>query len=165
MLITEGLVNHSGAIRVNAMSDFIDMAGHLIRRMHPISVSVFADHMVREGIDLTPVQFAALSAIEERPGLDQATLAGIVAYDRATLGGVVERLEAKGLLSRRTSLADRRARELTITGAGERLLTKARPIARALQGDILAALAPPEREALIALLQKATRTEEMAHRP
>ncbi|MGB0852699.1 MAG: MarR family winged helix-turn-helix transcriptional regulator [Pikeienuella sp.] len=147
------------------MSDFFDMAGHLIRRMHQISVSVFADHMVREDVDLTPVQFAALSAIEERPGLDQATLAGMVAYDRATLGGVVDRLETKGFLSRRISPSDRRARALTITAAGEELLAKARPIVFALQDDILAELDAPEREALIALLQKATNTEDLARRP
>ena len=140
------------------MSEIYEMAGHLIRRMHQISVSVFAERMAREGVDLTPVQFAALSEIEARPGLDQATLAGAVAYDRATLGGVVDRLEAKGLIARKVSAADRRARALTLTDNGAALLDAARPVVRALQNDILAGLDEAERASLMSLLQKATDT-------
>jgi DNA-binding MarR family transcriptional regulator len=152
------LVNLLGALRVCAMSEIHEMAGHLIRRMHQISVSVFAERMAREGIALTPVQFAVLSEMEARPGVDQATLAGAVAYDRATLGGVVDRLEAKGFVARKVSVADRRARALTLTANGAALLTRAQPIVRALQDDILAGLDDGERTALRALLQKATDT-------
>ena len=45
------------------MSEIYQMAGHLIRRLQQISVSVFTEHMRAAGYDLTPVQFAALSAI------------------------------------------------------------------------------------------------------
>lgn len=134
------------------------MAGHLIRRMHQISVSVFAERMTREGIDLTPVQFAALSTIAAQPGVDQATLAGAIAYDRATLGGVVDRLQHKGLIARVVKTADRRARALTLTAEGEALLTMARPIVTALQDDIVVGLDADERATLNRLMQKATRT-------
>lgn len=140
------------------MSEIHQMAGHLIRRMHQISVSVFAERMAREGIDLTPVQFAALSEVEARPGIDQATLAGAVAYDRATLGGVADRLETKGLIARKVSAADRRSRVLTLTEKGAALLAHARPAVQALQGDILAGLDETERASLRVLLQKATDT-------
>lgn len=140
------------------MSEIYEMAGHLIRRMHQISMSVFAERMSREGVDLTPVQFAALSEVAERQGLDQATLAGAIAYDRATLGGVVDRLEAKGLLAREVSKSDRRARALTLTPRGEALLDAVRPAVREIQRDMLAGLDEEERASLLRLLQKATDT-------
>jgi DNA-binding MarR family transcriptional regulator len=138
------------------MQDLYRMPGHLIRRLHQISVSVFAERMRAAGHDLTPVQFAALAALEAYPGVDQATLAGLIAYDRATLGGVVDRLEAKGLLAREVSARDRRARVLRLTGEGAQALARVRPDVEAVQAGILGGLDPAERETFLRLLQKAT---------
>ncbi|MFZ2102723.1 MAG: MarR family transcriptional regulator [Oricola sp.] len=138
------------------MSDIHEMPGHLIRRLNQISVAIFSDRMAREGMDLTPVQFAALAAIESDPGIDQATLAATIAYDRATIGGVVDRLEQKGLIERFVSEKDRRARTLRLTAKGKALLTRARPAVRDLQADILAGLDAAERTQIVALLKKAT---------
>lgn len=135
-----------------------DMPGHLIRRMHQISVSVFAEAMAAAGEDATPVQFAALSAIAAHPGIDQATLAGAIAYDRATIGGVVDRLAQKGLVAREVSSRDRRARVLTLTRAGEAALARLTPLVAALQDDILGGLDATERETLLSLLRKAAAT-------
>ena len=138
------------------MSEIHEMPGHLIRRLNQISVAIFADRMAREGMDLTPVQFAALVAIESDPGIDQATLAATIAYDRATIGGVVDRLEQKGLIERLVSEKDRRARTLRLTGKGRTLVTQARPAVKDLQADILAALDPAEQAQIVGLLKKAT---------
>ncbi|MFP4327586.1 MAG: MarR family winged helix-turn-helix transcriptional regulator [Paracoccaceae bacterium] len=138
------------------MQELSEMPGHLIRRLNQISVSVFAEGMKRAGLDLTPVQFAALSALSAEPGIDQATLAGRIAYDRVTIGGVVDRLEGKGLVVREVSPTDRRARVLRLTAQGARRLACARPVVAALQPEILSGLTEAERAALLALLQKAT---------
>ena len=138
------------------MVDISKMPGHLIRRLNQISVSVFADHMTRAGHDFTSVQFAALSTISANPGLDQATLAGLIAYDRATMGGVVDRLEAKQLLTRQVSSTDRRARQLFLTEKGEATLAALVPLVSDLQHDILQGLDDLEKQQLLALLEKAT---------
>jgi DNA-binding MarR family transcriptional regulator len=138
------------------MLELHDMAGHLIRRLHQISASVFAERMKAAGIDLTPVQFAALEALRTQPDVDQATLAGMIAYDRVTLGGVIDRLEAKGLVSRIVSPQDRRARLVRLTETGERLLQDAGPIVRGFQDTILTGLDAAERQQLIALMRKTT---------
>ena len=122
------------------MAEIHHMPGHLIRRLNQISTAVFADHMAANGMDLTPVQFAALSTIAEQPRIDQVGLAGAIAYDKVTIGGVIDRLENKGLVTRRVSPHDRRMRQLRITAAGTRLLERVRPVVRALQDDILAGL-------------------------
>ncbi|WP_245626775.1 MarR family winged helix-turn-helix transcriptional regulator [Aestuariivita boseongensis] len=112
--------------------------------------------MTRAGLNLTPVQFAALSAVEKHPGTDQATVAGLVAYDRATLGKVIDKLEDRGLMRRTTSPKDRRAKSLELTDAGQLLLAQARPLVVALQPDILAGLSDEEKETFMALMEKVT---------
>ena len=138
------------------MSEISNMAGHLIRRLNQISVAVFSERMAEIGADITQVQYGALTTIRENPGVDQAGLAGAIAYDKATIGGVVDRLAAKGLILRQHSKTDRRARTLAITAEGEALLDRVKPVVRALQDDILSGLTRPEKAKLMALLSKTT---------
>ncbi|HRO03218.1 MAG TPA: MarR family transcriptional regulator [Terricaulis sp.] len=51
-------------------------------------------------LNLTSIQFAALVAINDSPGLDATRLAALIDYDRPTMTGVIDRLEAKGLVMR-----------------------------------------------------------------
>lgn len=134
---------------------FHRLAGHSIRRLHQISVQVFQAHMREAGFDLTPVQFAALDAIAANPGIDQARVAALIAYDRATIGGVIDRLVQKGHVERIVSGRDRRARELSLTAAGRRIHAKALPVVTACQDAILARLSPQERERFLCLVRKA----------
>jgi DNA-binding MarR family transcriptional regulator len=133
----------------------LDMAGHVIRRLHQQATQVFVQRTQAAGFDLTPVQFAALDAIQSHPGTDQARLAELIAYDRATIGGVVERLEYKGWISRLVSERDRRARELSVTPEGARVLMALMPIVEDLQGDILQALGAADRVRLLKLMRQA----------
>lgn len=131
----------------------------LIRRLHQISVARFATVMSAAGLDLTPVQYTAIAALDARPGIDQATLSGLIGYDRATLGKVVERLEIKQLVQREICPEDRRARRLRLTERGQSLFAAARPNVEAIQPEILSNLTPEEREALVRLLTKATHVD------
>jgi MarR family transcriptional regulator, temperature-dependent positive regulator of motility len=135
--------------------DRIEMAGHLIRRLHQQSTQVFQAHAQAAGFDLTPVQFAALDAIAGQPGIDQASLAAAISFDRATIGGVLDRLEAKGLVRRAVSPDDRRARVLHLTREGQQQLAAVRPVVESLQQDILSSLTRAERKAFLALASKA----------
>ncbi len=138
------------------MDELNDMPGHLIRRLHQISTSLFTTRAAKQGIDLTPVQYAALVVIGDNPRVDQATLAGLIAHDRATIGGVVDRLTQKGHVARRVNRKDRRARELELTAAGREILEQARPAVTELQSQILSGLNPEEQATFVGLLRKAT---------
>jgi DNA-binding MarR family transcriptional regulator len=131
------------------------MPGHLVRRFQQIAVAVFLAEVETAGYDLTPVQYAALAAVGAHPGVDQATLAGLIAFDRTTITGVVDRLVTKGLITRRESSRDRRARELTITAAGRQTLRGIAPAVEAAQRTMLRGLTDPEANELLRLLQKA----------
>ncbi|VVT22090.1 MarR family transcriptional regulator [Hoeflea sp. EC-HK425] len=134
------------------------MPGHLIRRLHQISTHVFMTRTREAGFDLTPVQFAALDAIRESPGIDQAGLADAVAKDRATIGAVADRLEQKGLLSRKINAQDKRARILALTDEGEALVAALKPLVEELQTDILPGLDETEYQLFVELAAKAART-------
>lgn len=135
--------------------DSLDMAGHLIRRLHQLSTQVFVQRTQAAGFDLTPVQFAALDAIGHHPGTDQARVAEMIAYDRATIGGVIERLEQKGWVDRVVSERDRRARELSLTPEGQRILQALVPVVRDLQDEILQALGEADRARFLKLARQA----------
>lgn len=133
------------------------MAGHLIRRLHQQSSQIFVQRTKAAGFDLTSVQFAALDAIRSRPDTDQARVAELIAYDRATIGGVIERLEQKGLVRRVVSEKDRRARELSLTPEGERVLSALLPIVREVQDEILGSLGDADRAQFLALARQVLR--------
>lgn len=130
------------------------MPGHLIRRLNQHSTHVFQSRMRAEGYDLTPVQFAAMGALEAEPGIDQATVAARIAYDRATIGGVIDRLVAKGWVSRQVSETDRRARVLTLTEAGAATFAQVLPLVRSVQPAITPGLTEQERAQFLTLARR-----------
>ncbi|MGE0566014.1 MAG: MarR family winged helix-turn-helix transcriptional regulator [Pseudolabrys sp.] len=137
------------------MKDPTTKPGHLARRFQQIAVAVFHAEVEDAGYDLTPVQYAALAAIHAHSGMDQATLAGAIAYDRTTIGGVVDRLVLKGLVVRKTSDRDRRAHALAITDVGRRTLHGIEPAVEAAQRSMLRGLTASEAKELMRLLGKA----------
>ena len=112
--------------------------GHLIRRAHQISVAIFNDHLA--AAEVTPVQFAILNALQNKPGVDQITLAKHVAFDPATSGSVIGRLESKGWVERRADEADRRRKLLVLTPEGLQALQGMIASVSAVQAEILAPL-------------------------
>jgi len=132
-----------------------EMPGHLARRFQQIAVAVFLAEVGQAGFDLTPVQYAALAAIGANPGIDQVTLAGVIAYDRTTITGVVDRLVQKELVVRQASSRDRRARELQMTDAGRKALRAITPAVEAAQRIMLRGLTDKEAQELMRLLRKA----------
>jgi MarR family transcriptional regulator, temperature-dependent positive regulator of motility len=139
----------------SSVTDNQDMPGHLARRFQQIAVAVFLSEVEASGFDLTPVQYAALAAIRINPGIDQVTLAGLIAYDRTTITGVVDRLVQKGLLVRQASPRDRRARELQMTDAGRKMLRAITPAVEQAQRIMLRGLTEQEARELLRLLRKA----------
>lgn len=138
------------------MTELEDMPGHLVRRFQQIAVAVFHGEVGEAGFDLTPVQFAALESVRTHPGIDQMTLAGLIAYDRTTIGGVVDRLVQKGFLTRDVSDKDRRARVLNVSGEGLKALEDLRPAVEEAQKIMLSGLTEDEAGTFMHLLQKAT---------
>lgn len=134
-----------------AAIDLDSLPGHHIRRLQQIAVALFLQET--EPLGLTPVQFAALQAVANSPGLDQRSLAGAIGLDTSTVAGVVDRLEARGLMLRSASPEDRRVRLLTLTPEGEALLASALPAVLRAQQRILEPLPQAERAEFLRMLR------------
>lgn len=132
------------------MESLYKMPGHLIRRAQQISTALFAEECAE--FDLTAVQYAALVAIRTHPEVDATRLSQLIAFDRSTLGSVLERLEAKGWILRTGSSSDRRVKLLRLTLEGERLLRQVEPAVRRVQQRLLEPLSPADRATMLRLL-------------
>ena len=131
--------------------DLDTLPGHHIRRLHQIAVAVFLQETEAHGI--TPVQFAALQAVANTPGLDQRSLAARIGLDTSTLANVVDRLETRGWMQRNASPEDKRVRLLTLTHDGEQLLAGVLPDMHRAQERILAPLPKAERKEFMRMLR------------
>ena len=124
--------------------------GYLFRRMQQIAVALFMEEC--RAYDLTPVQYASLVAIQTHPGIDATRLSAVIAFDRSTLGSVIERLEAKGYVVRKPSREDKRVKLLHLSRSGGAMLREIMPSVDRAQGRMLQPLQPPDRQTLLALL-------------
>jgi DNA-binding MarR family transcriptional regulator len=124
--------------------------GYLFRRMQQIAVAIFVEEC--KAYDLTPVQYAALIAIHTHPGIDATRLSAVIAFDRSTLGNVIERLEAKRLIERKPSPGDKRVKLLSLTRSGASMLRDIMPSVERAQARMLQPLKPADRKTLMALL-------------
>jgi DNA-binding MarR family transcriptional regulator len=126
--------------------------GHLIRRAQQIAVSIFAEQL--SSADITPVQFAILNALLDSPGIDQVSLAKRVAFDPATSGSVIGRLEAKGWVVREADPKDRRRKLLVVTPAGVQALGLVQADVARIQEKILSPLTLQEQRQFVQLLSR-----------
>ena len=71
--------------------------------------------------DLAPMQMFALKALEPGRELPMSALAGSLHCDASNVTGIVDRLESRGLIERRSSPEDRRVKMIAVTEEGQRL--------------------------------------------
>lgn len=78
--------------------------------------------------DLSPSQFNILNVLHGQPdGLSQTVLSEELLMHRSNVTGLVDRLEARGLVQRRDTPADRRAYRVVLTTAGNQLMNEILP--------------------------------------
>lgn len=123
--------------------------GHLIRRAQQIAVSKF--HEVH-GRHVTPIQYAILRTLYETPGIDQVTLAQLIALDTSSTADIAARLEAKGWILR--EVLPRRQRRLSLTPAGEEVLLELKPGIDIHYRSMMSSLEPAEQKEFMRLLRK-----------
>ena len=123
--------------------------GHLIRRAQQIAVARF--HEVH-GRHVTPIQYAILRTLHSNPGIDQVTLAQLIALDTSTTADIAARLDTKGWIAR--EVMPRRQRRLSLTPLGEEILLELLPGVPLVYERVLTGLSAPEKAELMRLLRK-----------
>src|SRR5579864_3967016 len=89
-------------------------------------------------VDLSPAQCHVLHLIEPGRPLPMGRLAETLSCDASNVTGLVDRMEARGLVQRRASANDRRVKALQLTPAGSqlrshllrRMTARARPLSK-----------------------------------
>ncbi len=126
--------------------------GFLVRRLHQISVAIFMEEMAE--LDLTPVQFGAMSIIAVAPGIEQSAVGSELGVDRANNADVLTRLERSGLIARHTAAHDRRTNCVFLTAQGRDIVLEANTRFARIQKRFLGPLTAAERRTFLALLDK-----------
>src|SRR5688572_26451891 len=101
---------------------------HLLHRAGQVADELFAAEMA--GSDLTPRQYAVLSALAQREAASQTDIVRETGIDRSTLADIVKRLVERGVLTRRRAKHDARAYSVRLTPMGSAILREAEPAAQ-----------------------------------
>ncbi|MGE0875375.1 MAG: MarR family winged helix-turn-helix transcriptional regulator [Burkholderiales bacterium] len=141
-------------VNAGPLDELYSRPGFLLRRAHQIAVGIFVQECATVG--LTPPQHGVLIAVANSPGLSQAELAGRLGFDRATVGQMVEGLESRGLLRRKSSAADRRHKSLALTPKGARLMKRASGAIQRTSERLLQPFSKGERALFMELLARLT---------
>lgn len=137
---------------MKARYDLNARPGFLIRRLHQIHTSLFAEECERFGI--TPVQYSLLTALLRHGVADQVTLAAEVGIDRANTTNVVQRLDERGLICREGSGADSRVKLCRLMPEGRKLAVAMEKAVRRAHQRTVGALPAAERKRFIASLRR-----------
>lgn len=130
-----------------------DQVGYLLRLANQRHTTIFQANTV-EG--LTPTQFSALVRIAEQGSCSQNRLGRLAAMDVATIKGVVDRLNQRGLITTRPDPGDKRRTLISLSEDGRALLDRMIPAGRRITAETLAPLTKAEQRSLLRLLRKLT---------
>ena len=133
--------------------DFRTTSGHLIRMLRERSVAAFVTVSGSDEVSVQQLKVLVALYQKGRP-VFQTELGEASGIDRSTIGEMIHRMVQRGLVRRRIPKDNRRARELTITPAGERVMHQLLPNLIEANELVLAPLDDAQRETFIRLLQK-----------
>jgi MarR family transcriptional regulator for hemolysin len=104
--------------------------------------------------DLTLPQWRVISQLSQADGLSQVTLAGLTETDPMTLSGVVERLEAKGLVQRVPAPNDNRAKIVMITDKALALVSEMKLLVTELYEEAFVGVSETDRATTLRVLNQ-----------
>ncbi|HXY99372.1 MAG TPA: MarR family transcriptional regulator [Stellaceae bacterium] len=132
-----------------------NLLGYHLRRAQVAVFQHFAQTMGEA--DITPGQFGVLSVIAGNAGLSQTQLGHALGIDRSTVVAVIDRLEARGLVTRAPAPKDRRSHALRLSPSGLHLLQRLEEMVRAHERHIARGLSAEDQRLLIRLLDRIAR--------
>ena len=106
-----------------------------------------------EPLDITISQYQVLRRLWKGDGILTCVLTKDSCSDGATVTGVLDRLEAKGLIQRERSTEDRRAVQIFLTAAGRALEDPVMDIVREINEQALCGLSAAEQSKLMKTME------------
>ena len=131
-----------------AVQEAWSLLGKLFWQMRPRMLGVATE------FGLTPPQMFALRALDPERPVPMRELAAQLHCDSSNVTGLVDGLEAHGLVERRSAEHDRRVRMLVVTERGEQVRDRLNAVLNEVP-PALAALAAEDQRALRDILRRA----------
>jgi DNA-binding MarR family transcriptional regulator len=128
-----------------------EQIGYQLKRAQH-ALRLVMDSVLRE-FDLTTAQYAALSVIEETPGVSGAALARRCFVTPQTMNAIVVQLEDRGYIARRQHPEHGRVLQAFLTASGQQRVQHAHARVRAIEARMVAGLATSEQAHLLRWLQ------------
>lgn len=95
-------------------------------------------------LGVTRSQAWVIAYLSRKDGMPQSVLANQLDLGKVALGGLVDRLEATGLVERRADAEDRRMKRIFLTPEGRKIVARMRKIAVATNTEILQSISPED---------------------
>ncbi|MFJ4465954.1 MarR family winged helix-turn-helix transcriptional regulator [Streptomyces sp. NPDC089424] len=133
-------------------SDLLQRLGFLLARHGAV-----ADNRIRRALQdvrLTPRQGTTLILLGRSRSMGQQALAAALDVDASVMVGILNDLEAAGLVERRRDRSDRRRHIVAITGEGDCLMAKTHQAVTEVERDLFRRLSPEEIATLRGLLRR-----------
>jgi MarR family transcriptional regulator, lower aerobic nicotinate degradation pathway regulator len=111
-------------------------------------------------IGVKPAHYGIFTVLDAEGPSPQTRLASALQIDRGQLVGLIDELEAAGLVLRERDPVDRRRQAITLTDAGRERLAEARATCAQLEEELLAPLEPELRAALHGALRRLAGLED-----
>lgn len=112
------------------MNSFLDQSiGYLNHIVGLLLKRELLEIIKRNGIDITPEQWAVLNRLAENQGLTQKELAKASFKDAANITRIIDKLESKNLIERKANPTDRRIWKIYITDEGQEVRNLVEPLA------------------------------------
>jgi DNA-binding MarR family transcriptional regulator len=121
--------------------------------------------VVQDTLGITGAQLFVLQQLAECPGASLRELAGRTLTDQSSVSVVVSRLVDAGHVARRTSEADGRRTELTLTDTGRAMIERAPDLAQTRLVAALRAMPPAQLRAAASVLERVARAIHPASGP
>jgi DNA-binding MarR family transcriptional regulator len=112
------------------------------------------DQALLDKAGITAAQSGALYYLMENDGCLLTELSRALMLDKSAITGLVDRLESKGLVERRTTPADRRALNIFLTEAGKSAAQKCLGVTKQFNSAIKEGLTQDEVDTFSRILQK-----------
>ena len=161
--MSETAVKRDESLPAGEGRDSLDgLVGYRLRRLQGLFVAHWGRWFRNLDFVATPVQGGILLLIGENAGLTQIALARLLKVEAPTLQQALTPLIATGLVERTRSKSDGRAFALRLTRKGQETAAVIAAESRRHEADLLSGLTEKERTQLLALLEKALASGEVA---
>lgn len=152
-----GMYKQSKRVQTNArgaanqQTNWDQRLGFLMHDVSRLRRKVFDEVMKPEGV--TRSQWWVMAYLSRQDGISQSELADRLEIGRAALGGLIDRLEAQGMVRRGAAENDRRSKLVYLTSEGDKMIERMRVKSDHMSEAILKGLSSTQRQELAAMLE------------